>query len=98
MVSFVAGGLFRLTYQLDSDKQVLEGFLWESAYLKFVIGELEKIQIRRMVNFYGSEDERPYKDYLYYLKGSKKGTYVRVRHYYDCKFEVDECTSILSID
>ncbi len=64
VAAFIAGGLFRLRYQLDSDKQVLEGFLWESAYLEFVIGELAKIQITRIVDFHGTEDTRPYKDYL----------------------------------
>jgi uncharacterized protein YqhQ len=72
VASFIMGGLFKLIYHLDSDKQVVEDFLWESAYLKFVIGELEQIQIRRITNFHGTEDQRPYKDYLYYLKGSKK--------------------------
>lgn len=90
-------GLFKLVYHLDSDKRVIEGFLRESAYLKFSIGDLEKIRIRRMVNFHGTEAEPAYKDYLYHLKGSKKPAMVRVRHYPDCKFKLDECTSILSI-
>ena len=91
-------GLFKLTYHLDSDKQVVEDFLRKSAYLKFGIGKLEKIQIKRIINYHGTKEEPPYKDYLFHLKGSNKSAIVDVRYYYDCNKEIDKCTSILSIE
>lgn len=98
VASFVMGGLFKLTYHLDSDKQVVEDFLRESPYLEFSIGELQKMRISRVTNFHGTEAKPAYKDYLYHLKGSKRSAMVKVRHHYDCKFKPNECTSILSIE
>ena len=98
LASFAMSGLFRVIYHLDSDKQIVEKLLRNSASLELNIGELKKIRIRKMTSFHGTEAKPPHKDYLYYLEGSKKSAMVKVRHYPDCNIRLDECTSILSIE
>lgn len=78
-------------YSLDTRIPAVNRCITESETVMQHVGSVEKMTPKRRLIYFGSESEKPFRDYWLQVSGSKGRALVRVRIFEAAGGAIDEC-------